>query len=91
MFSELDFEHYAQVVELLNTIADAIPSPPKNLTQEEINAYDLLLDMLAARNIPINTLVDFLGHANANTAQKYYITSTELAKQRLKKAQDEIY
>lgn len=47
--------------------------------------------MLAARNIPINTLVDFLGHANANTAQKYYITSTELAKQRLKKAQDEIY
>ena len=44
LFSELDFEHYAQVVELLNTIADAIPSPPKNLTQEEINAYDLLLD-----------------------------------------------
>ena len=44
LFSELNFEYYAQVVELLNTIANAIPSPPKNLTQEEVNAFDLLLD-----------------------------------------------
>ena len=44
LFSELNFEYYAQVVELLNTIANAIPSPPKDLTQEEVNAFDLLLD-----------------------------------------------
>lgn len=44
LFSELNFEHYAQIVDLLNTIAAAIPSQPENLTQEEINAYDLLLD-----------------------------------------------
>lgn len=46
--------------------------------------------MLAARNIPLNTLVRHLGHGNANVAQKYYVTSTELAKQRLMEALDEI-
>lgn len=46
--------------------------------------------MLAARNIPLNTLVKHLGHANANVAQKYYIACTELAEERLAKALDEI-
>ena len=47
--------------------------------------------MLAARNIPLNTLVKHLGHGNANVAQKYYITSTELAEQRMRDALDEIH
>jgi len=45
---------------------------------------------LAARNIPLNTLVKHLGHANANIAQKYYIASTETAEERLHHALDEI-
>ena len=47
--------------------------------------------MLAARNIPLNTLVKHLGHGNANVAQKYYITSDEVAKQRMRNALDEIH
>ena len=46
--------------------------------------------MLAARNIPLATLVKHLGHANANVAQKYYIACTESADERLHKALEEI-
>lgn len=46
--------------------------------------------MLAARNIPVKTLADHLGHANINVAEKYYVTSTDLAKQRLKEALNDI-
>ncbi|MBQ8836955.1 MAG: site-specific integrase [Clostridia bacterium] len=46
--------------------------------------------MLAARNIPLNTLVKHLGHGNANVAQRYYIACTELAEERLAQALEEI-
>jgi hypothetical protein len=59
-FSELNFGPYAKVVDYLWTIAKAIPSPAAGLTQEEINAYELLLDTTEDL-VETLTQEDFLG------------------------------
>lgn len=46
--------------------------------------------MLAARNIPIITLAEHLGHANTNVCQQYYVTSTQLAEDRLRNALNDL-
>ena len=46
--------------------------------------------MLAARNIPVSTLAEHLGHANTNVCQEYYVTTTQFAEDNLRAALNEL-
>jgi len=44
--------------------------------------------MLAANNVPKKALAEHLGHANTNMAERYYVGTTEFAKEKLREAQN---